>query len=124
MPLTAGLRDEENERINNILKRLLELVYVPDWDADSIDSVLKDAGMTLETLEKSTADEVLGQVENMHFDWDNAEKFADFLIEISKRPPYGSLRQKAAAVYEYIQRESKTFSFGISNKIASAKKEQ
>gem|GEM_PF-6754142 len=29
MPVSFGLRDEENERINTILNRLTELVYVP-----------------------------------------------------------------------------------------------
>ena len=46
--------------------------------------------------------------------------FADFLIAFSKENPF-DLRKKSIAVYEHIQSESKTFSFGIFNKIALAK---
>ena len=45
---------------------------------------------------------------------------ADFLIAFSKENPF-DLRKKSIAVYEHIQSESKTFSFGIFNKIALAK---
>ncbi|WP_298155473.1 hypothetical protein [Flavobacterium sp.] len=113
MPLTAGLRDEENERINNILKRLLELAFVPDL----IDTELNGIGLNTATLLKMTPEGLVSHLEKLHFDWQNAENFADFLSQF----PEGKLVTKAVAVYEYIQKESKTFSFDIYNKIAAAK---
>ena len=56
----------------------------------------------------------------LHLDWYQQEQFADFLIAFSKENPF-DLRNKALAVYENIQSESKIFSFGIFNKIALVK---
>jgi hypothetical protein len=53
-------------------------------------------------------------------DWDHLEQFGDILIELSKNENY-NFENKALAVYQYIQTESKVFSFGINAKIASAK---
>ena len=46
MPLNKSLRDEEKERINAILKKLVELLYVPDFGKKEIDEALKSLGLT------------------------------------------------------------------------------
>lgn len=56
----------------------------------------------------------------LHFDWEQLEQFADILIEFSKVESY-IFTGKALAIYQYIQQESKVFSFGINTKIASLK---
>lgn len=122
--LTKGLRDEENERINNILKQLISLTYIPeDWNLEELDNQLKHLGLTFEILSSFTPDELIQHLERFHFDWTNAEQFADFLVLLSSRTEESriDLKQKAVAVYEYVQKESKTFSFDIFNKISSAK---
>lgn len=122
--LTKGLRDEENERINNILKQLISLTYIPeDWNLEELDNQLKHLGLTFEILSSFTPDELIQHLEKFHFDWTNAEQFADFLVLLSGRTEESKidLKQKAVAVYEYVQKESKTFSFDIFNKISSAK---
>ena len=53
-------------------------------------------------------------------DWNQKEQFADFLVAFSKENPF-DLTEKVLAIYNHIQSESKDFSFGILNKIASAK---
>jgi hypothetical protein len=56
-------------------------------------------------------------------DWKNLEEFADFLIQISKDSTAGfkDFPEKGISIYNYVQQESKVFSFGIITKIAAAK---
>jgi len=124
MPLTARLRDEENERINNILKRLIGLDYVPGMGSDQMDGILDEIGLTFEMLSGLSPEDLVLHLKNLNFDWENAEQFADFLISVSDRSNKNPIhwKQCAIAVYNYIQTESKAFSFGISTKIAAAKK--
>lgn len=72
---------------------------------------------------KFSSEEMIQHLEKLHFDWANAELFADFLVQFSNNyeEEKAQLRLKAIAVYDYVQRESKTFSFDIFNKISSAK---
>ena len=122
--LTKGLRDEENERINNVLKQLISLTFIPeDWNLNDLDNQLKNLALTMEDVLKFSSEEMIQHLEKLHFDWANAELFADFLVQISNnyREEKAKLRMKAIAVYDYVQRESKTFSFDIFNKIATKK---
>lgn len=122
--LTKGLRDEENERINNILKQLISLVYVPEnWNLDELEKHLNYLALTMEKLLGFSSDDLIAHLEKLHFDWANAEQFADFIVLLSdrKEEERTQLREKAVVIYEYIQRESKVFSFDIFNKIAKAK---
>lgn len=122
--LTKGLRDEENERINNVFKQLIALTYIPeDWNLNELDKYLKYLALTLDDVLKFSSEESIQHLEKLHFDWANTELFADFLVQISNNyeQEKAQLRLKAIAVYEYVQRESKTFSFDIFNKIATIK---
>lgn len=123
MPLNKGLRDEESERISNILKKLNELIYVPDFDKEEIEEQLKFLGLNLETLLSFSSENLVSHLDKFHFDWENAEQFADLLIVFSDKLPKdkSNLKEKALAVYNYIQSESKTFSFEIFNKITLLK---
>jgi len=123
MPLNKGLRDEESERISNILKKLNEFIYVPDFDKEETEDQLKLIGMNLETLLDFSSEDLVSHLDKFHFDWENAERFADWLVILSDKLPENksNLKEKALAVYHYIQSESKTFSFEIFNKIASVK---
>ena len=122
MPLTARLRDEENERINNILKKLMALDYVPENGSEAVDAILAGIGSSTQTLLDVSPQNLIFHLEKFHFDWANAEQFADFLTLLSKKLPENkfALTVKAMAIYNYIQTESKTFSFDIFNKIAAA----
>lgn len=123
MALNKSLRDEEKERISNILKKLNELINVPDFIKDEIEGQLKFIGLKLETLLNFSSEDLISHLEKFHFDWENAEHFADLLVDFSKLLPEhkSNLKEKALAVYNFIQSESKTFSFDIFNKIASSK---
>src|SRR6187402_1030883 len=124
MPLTKGLRDEENERINNILKRLIGMDYVPENGNSDLDGLLSGLALNTETLLGFSGEVLIAHLEKLNFDYTNAEQFADFLVSLSDKMPEqkSALSEKALAVYHYIQSESKTFSFDIYNKIAAAKR--
>lgn len=124
MPLTARLRDEENERINNILKRLIAMDYVPENSNSCINELLSGIGLNLQALLEFKPENLAAHLQKQNFDWENAEQFADFLIKLSIRVPDNGfqLTQKAIAVYEFVQTGSKTFSYNIFNKINAAKK--
>jgi hypothetical protein len=122
--LKKGLRDQESIRIDNILKMLHSLTFVPKfWNLEdilSLENELKDLGMNVESLRDFDEKELISHLERLHFDWNHFEIFADFLVALSKESQF-DFSQKAIAIYDYVQKESKVFSFGIFNKTAAVK---
>lgn len=122
--LNKGLRDEESIRIENTLRTLHALTFVPKfWNAEDIsliDEQLKGFGLSLQRTIEIPEDELIILLQRCHLDWNQQEQFADILINLSQEKQFDFLG-KALAIYQYIQQESKVFSFGINTKIASAK---
>nr|WP_315188944.1 hypothetical protein [uncultured Flavobacterium sp.] len=122
--LNKGLRDQESIRIDNILKVLHSLTFVPKFwnleDTSLIDNELKDFGLSVESLINATEKDLITLLIRCHLDWNQLEQFADFLVKSSKENPF-DFSEKAIAIYNYIQLESKTFSFEIFNKLAAVK---
>lgn len=118
--LSKGLRDKESTRIDNCLKQLHSLVLPPlNWNLDrkeALDVELKDFAMDLESLNDFSPEDLLLHLQRLHFDWNQMESFADFLMTFSAASPF-SFSEKALAVYRFIQKENKVFSFGIANKV-------
>lgn len=122
--LNKGLRDQESIRIDNVLKTLLSIVFVPKfWDLEdkiNIEEQLKDFGLNIQSLIDLNETDLITHLLRLHLDWNQLEQFGDFLTALSKDKQFDFL-QKAIAIYNYIQHESKMFSFGINSKIAAAK---
>lgn len=122
--LNKGLRDEESIRIDNVLKTLRALDFVPQPLTDDkkfeVENQLKEFGLNIETLTDYDSEELITLLNRCHLDFNQLEQFADFLMEFSKIETY-NFKNKALALYQYIQNESTVFSFGINTKIASAK---
>jgi hypothetical protein len=122
--LNKGLRDQESIRIDNSLKVLQSLVFVPKFwnieDTGLIDNQLKDFGLSVESLIAINEKDLITLLLRCHLDWNQLEQFADFVLRSSKENPF-DFSEKAIAIYNYIQMESKTFSFEIFNKLAIAK---
>ena len=122
--LNKGLRDEEAIRIDNVLKTLRALDFVPKTLNDSqkfeVENQLKEFALNIETLIAYQNEELITLLTRCHLDFNQLEQFADFLMEFSKAENY-NFENKALAIYQYIQQESNVFSFGINAKIASAK---
>jgi hypothetical protein len=122
MPLSLGLRDEENERINSLLKKLIALVFVPDdWNETTLDEQLKGMQLSKEVLLSITPEELNNYLLRYNLDWANMEKFADILARLSGKPGLAPLKEKAIALYNFIQQGSKMFSFEIAGKITALK---
>ena len=122
--LNKGLKDQESIRIDNILELLHSLTFVPKlWNLEDLlylENELKDLGMNVESLNEFKEQELIVHLQRLHFDWNHFEIFADFLVALSKESQF-DFSQKAIAIYNYVQAESKTFSFGIFNKIVTAR---
>jgi hypothetical protein len=122
--LNKGLRDQETIRIDNILKVLHSLTFVPKfWNLEDVlllENELKNLGMNVESLSDFDEKQLIYHLERLHFDWNHFEIFADFLMAFSKESQF-DFSGKAIAIYEYVQQESKTFSFEIFNKLAVLK---
>jgi len=122
--LNKGLRDQESIRIDNILKVLHSLTFVPKfWNLQDLlllENELKDLGMNVESLSDFDEKQLISHLERLHFDWNHFEIFADFLMAFSKERQF-DFSEKAIAIYDYVQKESKVFSFEIFNKLVAAK---
>ncbi|KRB54934.1 hypothetical protein [Flavobacterium sp. Root186] len=122
--LNKGLRDDEAIRIDNVLKTLRSLYFVPqpltDEEKFDIENHLKEFGLNIETLVDYQDEELITLLVRRHLDFNQLEQFADFLMDFSKVQNY-DFEDNALAIYQYIQRESNVFSFGINTKIASLK---
>ena len=122
--LNKGLRDNESIRIDNVLKTLRSLDFVPQPLTDDkkfdIENQLKEFGLNIETLVDFKNEELITLLSRCHLDFNQLEQFADFLMNFSKAENY-NFENKALALYQYIQRESDVFSFAINAKITSAK---
>ncbi len=120
--LNKGLRDEQAVRIDNILKTLLSLVFVPKFwnvtELSCIDEQLEKFGMTLETISNSNSEDLIKLLNQNNLDFEQMEQFADILGNLSKNEQY-NFDEKAIAIYKFIQSESHTMSFLIMEKIAS-----
>ena len=123
MPLNKSLRDEEKERINSILKKLVELLYVPDFGKGELDEELKSLALTIDVLLSLSGTELIAHLGKLNFDYESLEQFADYLVLLSDKmvAEKSNLIEKALFIYNYIQSESKVFSVGIFGKIGVAK---
>ena len=122
--LNKGLRDNESIRIDNILKTLRSLDFVPqpltDDAKSDIENQLKEFGLNIQTLIDYQNEELITLLTRCHLDFNQLELFADFLMDFSKVENF-NFKDKALTIYQYIQQESNVFSFGINAKIASLK---
>lgn len=123
--LNKGLRDEKKVKIDTMLTTLLSLIFVPKfWDIDDtslIDNQLTDLSLNTAILCEISEKDLITLLSGYGFDWEDKERFADFLVKYSKVFP-NDFYSKALSIYERIQLDSKTFSFEIATKINNLKK--
>jgi predicted Abi (CAAX) family protease len=85
-----------------------------------IENQLNEFGLNIQSLIDYSNEDLIAFFVRLSLDWEQLEQFADILVEFSKAENY-NFENKALAVYQYIQAESKVFSFGINTKITSLK---
>lgn len=127
--LNKGLKDEENQKINELVGKLIDLEFVPEFYESEQRS--KVNGLLFEQLDFKIVDieawsskELLIKLKELNFDFSNYEQFGDFLLKIipfEDEKHESHLAKSAIAVYETAQIESKTFSFSLIEKLNQAK---
>ncbi|TGD58711.1 hypothetical protein [Flavobacterium humi] len=123
--LNKGLKDKESTRIDNVLKTLLPLVFVPEpltgKSQSDIEGQLGLLGLTTKDIANFSPEALTAHLIACHLDWGHLEKFADFLLQFSHKTAF-NVSEKGIYLYHYIQRESKSFSFEIHHKLTAATK--
>lgn len=127
--LNKGLKDEENQKINELVGKLLGLEFVPEFyeseQRTKVNGLLfEELGFKISDLEVWSSEELLIKLKQLNFNFSNFEQLGDFILKIIpfEDEAYEShLAVLAVAIFEYIQKESKTFSFSIIQKINQAK---
>ncbi|HSM63697.1 MAG TPA: hypothetical protein VK833_07155 [Gillisia sp.] len=127
--LSKGLRDEENQKINELVGRLIDLEFVPKfWEREQrskVDGLLfEQLGFKISDLETLSSEELLIKLKELNFDFSNLEQFGDLLLKIIPLEDIdheSHLAKSAIAVYELAQKESKTYSLSLIQKLNQAK---
>ncbi|MGB8703982.1 MAG: hypothetical protein WCD31_03015 [Gillisia sp.] len=127
--LSKGLRDEEKEEIDRVLSTMQEMGFVPDlWEKEQRELLNKKLEKILELslndIENIKTEDLLERLKNKGFEFSHYENFGDILIKTIPLEPEEkevSLASHAIAVYETAQKESNMFSFGLMQKINTAK---
>lgn len=127
--LNKGLKSEVNQKLNELIGKMLEIEFVPDlWEREQrqeIDDKLQVIlSFGLQNIESITPESLLEKLKEQQFDFSNFEQFGDLLLKLIplESEIYKSqLATSAVAIFEYIQKESKTFSFTMIQKINQAK---
>ncbi|MBQ0116914.1 MAG: hypothetical protein KBS98_03230 [Flavobacterium sp.] len=118
--LRNSLSSEEEQRVNNTLQRLEKIAFTPDMDATAVlDDVLKNLGLKLEFLQDMEGKLLVTQLEALHFNYEQMERFADFLALHQQNI---HTLDKAVFLYEHLQENSGSFSLGIFNKLKNYSK--
>lgn len=116
--LSKGMQNEQDQRINSILEKLMTLTFVPDPEGiQNIEVYLHKLGMSFQDLKEFSSEELNAHLRKFNFGWDHFERFADLLLVWSSNEGLIGFKEKAKGMYLYIQSESKSFSFEIMNKI-------
>ncbi|MCF8713722.1 hypothetical protein JM658_02690 [Joostella atrarenae] len=126
--LSKGLKDEENERLSRILESLLKIEFVPSlWEKEQrpkVDEQLEKAYLlSLKFIIETNVDILLEKLHTQNLSFENYEELGDLLlkiIEVETDKNQRNLADKAIAIYEYAQVESKLFSFELIQKIQKA----
>ncbi|MGO4819988.1 MULTISPECIES: hypothetical protein [unclassified Flavobacterium] len=110
--LNKGLREKKKVKSDTMLTTLLSLVFVPKFwnieDTSLIDDQLTEIQLSSAILQEISEKDVITLLSGYGFDWEDKERFADFLVGYSVNNQF-NFGAKALAIYEHIQLESKTF---------------
>ncbi|MHC5201996.1 hypothetical protein [Myroides sp. LJL119] len=116
--LNKTTKSEQERRLDAIVASLITIDFIPglNENKDLINQELTKIGLQTEILEKMDATELKDHLVKFQLGWNHMEVFADFLVKYSS--PKLCFKNKAKYIYEYIQSNSKAFSFEIMNKLA------
>lgn len=116
--MLTSKKDETEQRINALLQTLSGITFVPEnWNEAAFWTTIAEAGFTQQDITSSAETEFFQQFIDMQWPWEKIESFADILAALALHHPHLILKERVKHLYEFIQKESKVFSFEIMNKI-------
>lgn len=116
--LNKGVKSEEDRRIESIVLKLSSIGFVPEDKEliENIDQELKKVGLSYEHMLTLDGKALAEHLHRFNFNWEYMEQFGDLLTQWGGKEV--ELKAKAKAIYQYIQDESKAFSFNLMTKIS------
>lgn len=116
--MLTSKKDETEQRLNSILQKLSGITFVPEnWNEAVFWSTLEETGLSKSDVLDNEENLFFQQLIDLQFPWEHMEKLADILVGLDTNQPNQLLKKRAKHLYQFIQNESKVFSFEIMNKI-------
>ena len=116
--MLTSKKDETEQRLNAILQKLSGITFVPEnWNEAAFWTTLNETGLTQKDVLETEQATFFQQLIDLKWPWEQIEKLADLLVALDEKMPNQQLKQRAKNLYQFIQNESKMFSFEIMNKM-------
>lgn len=116
--MLTSKKDETEQRLNSILQKLSGITFVPEnWNETVFWSTLEETGLSKSDVLDKEENLFFQQLINLQFPWEHMEKLADILAGLDTKQTNQLIIERAKHLYQFIQNESKVFSFEIMNKI-------
>lgn len=120
--MLTSKKDEIQQRLNSILQKLSGITFVPEnWNEAAFWTTLEETGLSKSDVLEKEENLFFQQLIDLQFPWEHMERLADILVALDSHQPNHALKERAKHLYQFIQNESKMFSFEIMNKITSIK---
>ncbi|MHC5354912.1 hypothetical protein ACYSNX_12235 [Myroides sp. LJL115] len=115
--LNKSTKSEEQKRIEAIVEKLSSLGFEPEslTFKQQLNQVVAAIGLEYDMLYAMQPSVLVEHLHKFHFGWDQMEAFADILMQWQIQD--NNFKDKAKYLYQYIQDNSKVFSFEIMTKL-------
>jgi len=116
--MLTSKKDEIQQRLNSILEKVSGITFVPgNWNEALFWTTLEETGLSKSDVLDKEENLFFQQLIDLQFPWEHMEKLADILVGLDENQPNQLIKERAKHLYQFIQNESKMFSFEIMNKI-------
>lgn len=116
--MLTSKKDETEQRLNALLQRLSGITFVPEqWNEEIFWTTIEETGFTKEDVLNIEEANFFQKFIDLQWPWEQIEHFADILVASDNKKPNAIIKERAKNLYQFIQKESKMFSFQIACKI-------
>lgn len=116
--MLTSKKDETEQRLNSILQKLSGITFVPEnWNEAVFWTTLEETSLSKSDVLEKEESLFFQKLIDLQFPWEHMEKLADILVGLDPKQPNQLIKERAKHLYQFIQNESKMFSFEIMNKI-------
>ncbi len=116
--MLTSKKNETEQRLNSILQKLSGITFVPEnWNEAVFWTTLEETGLSKSDVLEKEENLFFQQLIDLQFPWEHMEKLADILVALDAKQSNQLLKERAKNLYQFIQNESKMFSFEIMSKM-------